>query len=147
MRSAFALLHSPLVGPSTWQLVNEQLPIDTRLILVAHSGTGPLLPRRRRAIAPSQRLCIRRCWLPRDGASRLDLLAAEIPPAAAQLRELLASGGRYPTWQDEDLRTSIPDPELRRRTLTRRSDPVPGARLVSATEAHRMGSRHVRGHP
>jgi thioesterase domain-containing protein len=96
----------------------ERARIRHPIVLTGHSGAGPLLP----AVAAALRRPVAGylfvdAGLPRDGATRLDLLAAEIPAAAAQLRELLASGQRYPGWQDEDLRASIPDPELRRRML------------------------------
>jgi hypothetical protein len=151
---AFALLHSPLVGPSTWAPVAQELrrrghvsaapalgesaeaapywqrhagafanslgdlSLDADLVLVAHSGAGPLLPAVRAELPrPIGGYLFVDAGLPRHRASRLDLLHEELPAAAAQLRDLLAAGGRYPTWEDADLREEIPDPEVRRRVL------------------------------
>jgi hypothetical protein len=152
----FALLHSPLVGSSTWVPVADQLrdrghdaitptleapehddrgpywrrhaaafaravsevPGDAAVVLVAHSGAGPLLPAVKAAMGRSVAgYTFVDASLPRAGASRLEVLAREIPPAAAGLRELLDAGGRYPTWADHELRASIPDAEIRRRVL------------------------------
>jgi hypothetical protein len=41
--------------------------------------------------------------LPRDGATRLELLAAEDPDMAAAFRAELERGGRFPQWGDADL--------------------------------------------
>jgi hypothetical protein len=152
----FALLHSPLVGPSTWVPVAEQLrhrghdamtptlegnetdrslpywrrhaatfaqalselPGDAAVVLVAHSGAGPLLPAVKQAMRrPIAGYVFVDAGLPSDGTSRLEMLAAEIPAAAAELRELLDAGGRYPTWSDEDLRAELPNAETRQGVL------------------------------
>ena len=98
--------------------VAAQLPGSAPVVLVAHSGAGPLLP----AIAERLGGRVRGhvfvdASIPEPGASRLELLAAELPEAAEQLRPLLGRGGRFPTWTDEDLRGEIPDEALRRRVL------------------------------
>ena len=86
----YVLIHSPLVGPFTWELVQQvmkeqnlrvivftlfddpnsalpywqqhaesvaqslaQIPPDQKIILVAHSGAGPLLPAIRQKLAQS----------------------------------------------------------------------------------------------
>ncbi len=92
-------------------------PVPDRrpLVLVGHSGAGPLLP----AIAQAARHPIAAylfvdAGLPEDGQSRLDLMMAEDAEFAGQLREHLAAGGRFPTWNEEDLREPIPDTRLRR---------------------------------
>jgi thioesterase domain-containing protein len=82
---------------------------DQPLILVGHSGAGPLLP----AIGHAARRPVAAylfvdAGLPRDGASRLD-----DPGFATYLRELYAAGGRYPNWTDVDLRALIPNPRQR----------------------------------
>jgi len=105
------------------------------LVLVGHSGAGPLLP----AIGQS---CGYRVGayifvdaaLPLDGKSRLDGMEADDPGFAAHLRGCLAAGGRFPTWNAEDWRAVIPDDrlrqrmvaELRPRPLAFFQEPIPG---------------------
>lgn len=154
MQPTFVLVHSPLVGPSTWSLVadelgrqgletivptlgndNPALPYweqhatevvealkvisqDVPLILVGHSGAGPLLP----AI---QQLAKRNvagyifvdAGILLDGRSQLDLMALESPEFAEQFREALQSGERFPTWSDEDLQDVLPDETFRQRIV------------------------------
>ncbi len=91
------------------------LPEDRALVLVGHSGAGPLLP----AIGES---CGRHVGAylfvdaapPLDGQSRLDDMEADDAEFAAQLHQHLASGGRFPDWSEEDLCPVIPDDRLRR---------------------------------
>jgi hypothetical protein len=82
-------------------------------ILVGHDGAGPLLPAARECLGRDVRGYIFvDSKLPRDGASRLDLLgdqrAATLFRAAARDRLLL-------TWSYEELRGVIPDDSIRRR--------------------------------
>ncbi len=93
----------------------ESLPRDRALVLVGHSGAGPLLP----AIGESCGRPIRTylfvdAALPLDGQSRLDDMEADDAEFAAQLHRHLASGGRFPDWSAEDLRAVIPNDRLRR---------------------------------
>jgi hypothetical protein len=151
----FVLVHSPLVGPSTWGLVVDRLrsrdvgtavpslrdrgeaggafwqqhamaaaamlaalPRGRPLVLVAHSGAGPLLPAIRQAAERDVAAYLFvDAGIPEDGASRLDLLRSEIPDVADQLWGHLESGGRYPEWLDDDLVDVIPDAEWRGRVL------------------------------
>jgi hypothetical protein len=88
------------------------------LILVGHSAAGPLLP----AIGQHTRRPIGAyvfvdAGLPHDGKSWLDMLGAEASDLAAQLRQHLASGERWPNWRDQELREAIPDDGLRRGVL------------------------------
>ncbi len=91
------------------------LPEDRALVLVGHSGAGPLLP----AIGEG---CGRHVGaylfvdaaLPLDGQSRLDDMEADDPEFARQLRQHLASGGRFPDWSEEDLCAVLPNDRLRR---------------------------------
>ena len=145
----FLLVHSPLVGSTTWTPVAEALkhagfevvvprldspaaiegtywsrharivadsiravPQDRVIVLVAHSGAGPLLP----AISAAMHRKIAGyiffdAGLPRDGASRLDLF-----DTAAERQEFRAAAvnGILPRWTDDDLRSAIPDDALRR---------------------------------
>ncbi len=92
------------------------LPPDRPVLLVAHSGAGPLLPplafARRAAHAPVAGYVFLDAALPRPGgtASRLDLLETEDPDLARDVRSVLEGGGRFPAWSDEDLTDDVPDP-------------------------------------
>ena len=147
----YALIHSPLVGPFTWELVyrsmtdggvkaiiptllddpNSTLPywqqhadsvardlaqISKRdnLVLVAHSGAGPLLP------AIHHRLTHSICayvfvdaGIPTGGLSRIELMKLEDQEWAEQFHEALLNGEQFPTWTEDDLHEIIPDRESR----------------------------------
>ena len=86
---------------------------DQPLVLVGHSGAGPLLPAVGAALErPILTYLFVDANIPCDGASRLELLGrpAEVEAFRASARE-----GLLPTWRDEDLREALPDPLLRRR--------------------------------
>jgi hypothetical protein len=148
-----ALVHSPLVGPLTWQAVAEVLrdegevvvvpdltrsvtrgspvlpavqqaaadAVDTAqppgpVVLVGHSGAGPLLPGiADRTAAPVRTLLYVDSLLPQAGASWFDRAPADL---ADHLRGL-ARDGLLPPWNEwfgagavEEL---LPDPHLRGR--------------------------------
>src|SRR5215208_4594361 len=114
----FVLVHSPLVGPSTWApvaAVLQALPAGRQVVLVGHSGAGPLLPAMRelggRDVAA---YLFVDAGLPEDSRSRLDLLRAEM---AEQLVAHLEAGGRFPEWTDADLAEIVPDAARRRQLL------------------------------
>lgn len=147
----FALIHSPLVGPATWQSVAHELeaqgfvvsvpvmhdadesnlpywqqhtdsiqqalrstPTDRPVILVGHSGAGPLLPVIRRQLPhPIVAYVFVDAGIPRPGASRLDLIAHESADWFQSFHALLVAGGRFPDWRDEDLIEEVPDEKLR----------------------------------
>jgi hypothetical protein len=91
------------------------IPTDLPLILVAHSGAGPLLPVLRQSIPhPVRAYVFVDAGIPRDGASRLELMKSEDPDWANDFQEDLEAGGHFPTWSLEDLREVIPDDSLRR---------------------------------
>lgn len=155
MKLTFCLIHSPLVGPTTWQPVataltaaggRALLPVldDARtpgdsyaashvasmadfvrrhcseeaLVLVGHSGAGPLLPAIGAALeTPPAAYLFVDAGLPRPGASRLALIREESPAWAEEFAAFLAAGGRFPAWDEEMLRALIPDPVLRRQTV------------------------------
>ena len=85
------------------------------LVLIAHSGAGPLLA----AVADELggrvlALFFVDAGLPKDQASRLDLLRTEMGDTFADAFEAhLRSGGRYPQWGDADLAPSVHDPAVR----------------------------------
>jgi len=91
----------------------EPVAPERPLILVGHSGAGPLLPATRQIIQRRVAAYIFvDAFIPRDGASRRDLF--ESHEGVAQFRQA-AADGLLPTWSEEDLRDVIPDPERRRR--------------------------------
>lgn len=171
MEPLLVLLHSPLVGPFTWEPVaellrtqghevlvpcvvsneKERIPCweqyalgvqqalgsfsaDRPLVLVGHSGAGPLLP----AINMlSGRTCAAYLFmdagLPHGGLSQLAKMEQTLPELGQQLRAQLQAGGCYPTWSDADLRELIPErqarmkllAELQPRGLTFFTEPLP----------------------
>jgi len=166
-----ALIHSPLVGPFTWQLVRDellkrqidtlvpplidhpdstlpywqqhaqsvaqglaQIPRDRRIVLVAHSGAGPLLPAIRQALPHTiGGYVFVDAGLPRDGLSRLELMRLQDQSWAAEFQQSLLQGRRFPDWTFDDLRDIVPDAdslrrlmaELQPRTLPFFSEPLP----------------------
>jgi len=93
------------------------IPVHTPLTLVAHSGAGPLLPVIREALAnPVSAYVFVDAGIPRNGASRLDLMKTEDPGWAEQFQAELERGERFPTWSVEELREVIPDESLRKQT-------------------------------
>ncbi|VAW43183.1 hypothetical protein MNBD_CHLOROFLEXI01-1972 [hydrothermal vent metagenome] len=96
----------------------KTLPTNEPIMLVAHSGAGPLLPAIRQQLCqPIAAYLFVDAGVAQDGQSRLDMLAEELPEMAPQLHKLLASGQRWPQWRDEDLAEAIPDAKLRQRLL------------------------------
>lgn len=150
MQSTFVLIHSPLVGPTTWSLVADLLrqrgieaivptlssnergipywkqhamdvvnalestPSGAKLVLVGHSGAGPLLPAVRQLAERSvSGYVFVDAGIPVDGMSHLDLRALESAEFAARFRQTLQEGERFPTWSEDDLCDIIPDAALR----------------------------------
>jgi Alpha/beta hydrolase family len=91
------------------------------VVLVGHSGACPLLP----AIGTAIDGTISAYVLvdgdlplaPGSGGSRIDLLREASPALADQLDALLAVGGSFPTWGDQNLVEEIPDQRLRARVV------------------------------
>lgn len=153
--SIFVLIHSPLVGPLTWEPVaheiqsrggktfvphladspNSSLPYwqqhaqsvqqaihtlakNPPLILVAHSGAGPLLPAIRQGLSnPISGYVFVDAGIPRDGHSRLDLMRLEDAEWAAGFEQGLLQGGQFPTWTANDLYAVIPNEALRHQVI------------------------------
>jgi hypothetical protein len=87
-------------------------PAGQRPVLVGHSGAGPLLPAIGREIGRAVGgYVFVDAILPSDDKPRL-----EAGPFGDYLRELYASGGRYPDWTEEML-GDIPDPGVRRQLV------------------------------
>ena len=155
MNPLLVLVHSPLVGPFTWSLVDELLhqrdfetlvpvltdvegidiplwqqhaeavkralgliPQTRPLILVGHSGAGPLLPAIRQVTGhPVTKYIFVDAGLPHGGKSRLAEMEENSPDLLKELRPHLEAGGRFPEWSDEELREVIPHDRLRRAML------------------------------
>lgn len=89
------------------------------VVLVGHSGAGPLLASvalaRRAARRPVAGYLFLDAGLPPTAApaSRLDLMRVEDADFAADLEGELATGGSFPTWSDDDLLDTVPDDDLR----------------------------------
>lgn len=89
-------------------------PEDTRVLLVAHSGAGPLLP----AIGhysprPVAGYLFVDAGILFQDASHLDLRRMENAEAAREFEQELRDGARFPTWTEDDLRDELPDKEMR----------------------------------
>lgn len=94
------------------------IPKNEPLILVAHSGAGPLLPVIRQGTAnPIHAYVFVDAGIPRDGATRLDMMKLEDPEWAKQFEGSLQRGERFPTWSSEDLREIIPEEKLRKQLV------------------------------
>lgn len=90
------------------------IPKDTFVTLVAHSGTGPLLPAIRETLPnPVNAYVFVDAGLPRAGSTRLDLMNSEDSGWAKEFRAYLEGGGSFPNWSFEDLQEILPDEELR----------------------------------
>jgi pimeloyl-ACP methyl ester carboxylesterase len=104
--------------PPYWQQHAEcvrralvSIPPERPLVLVGHSGAGPLLPALAQAARhPVSAYLFVDAGLPHPGKSQLE----EMPE---ELRRLLASGERFPNWKDEDLREDLPDGRVRQQLL------------------------------
>jgi len=94
------------------------VPKNESVTLVAHSGAGPLLPAIRQILPnPVKAYVFVDAGIPRNGASRLDLMKSEDPEWAAQFQEDLERGEHFPNWSMEDLQEIIPDVSLRKQMV------------------------------
>lgn len=94
------------------------IPSETPLTVIAHSGAGPLLPAIRQSMLhPVKAYLFVDAGIPRDGASRLDLMKWEDPDWAEEFQQELTRGERFPTWSFDDLQDVIPDSSLRRQMV------------------------------
>ena len=151
----YVLIHSPLVGPLTWQLIHHEMekrgiesivptlsdypnstlpywqqhaeslakslaqtPQNRRLVLVAHSGAGPLLPIISQSMVHSIGAYVFvDAGIPRNGAARIDLMRLEYPEWAEQFHQTLLPGDQFPNWNDDDLQEVIPNDTLRQKMI------------------------------
>jgi hypothetical protein len=92
--------------------------VGENLVLVAHSGAGALLPAiRERVSAEIAGYVFVDAVVPRDGASRIDVIRFDAPEWAAELQAYLETGARFPEWTDDDLRDVVPNDGIRRGLL------------------------------
>ena len=95
-----------------------KVPPERRVVLVAHSGAGPLLPSIRDTITQTVAACLFvDASLPHPNQSTLDELAINAPELAKELYPHLLAGGSYPNWSAKDLSDTIPDPLVLKRLL------------------------------
>ncbi len=88
-------------------------PAAEPVVLVGHSGTGPLLPGIARAGAgPVAAYIFVDAGLPAGGESRMGTGGF-----ADYLHDLYAGGERFPNWREEDLRDVVPDSAARARLV------------------------------
>jgi len=88
--------------------------VETKLVLVGHSGAGPLLPAIR-AELPHRigSYIFVDAGVPRANATRLDLMRGEDRAWAEEFETYLKGGGTFPNWTDASLSEIIPDPDTR----------------------------------
>ena len=112
---------------------------DQPLVLIGHSGAGPLLPQlgfaRYSAGVPVRGYIFLDAMLPRvpQATTRLDLMALEDPDLASALAGVLGDGQRFPDWAESELTGELPDPGhramllagLRPRSLDFFTEPLP----------------------
>ena len=111
-----------------------QIPAQQKIVLVAHSGAGPLLPAvRQQWNHPVFSYIFVDAGIPRAGLSRLDLMKLEDAEWAEQFHQSLLQGEVFPTWTENDLKEIVPEAEsrqklvdeLRPRSLQFFTEPIP----------------------
>ena len=118
-------LRDPLGRQPCWQrtvggvqATVHYVPDGQPIVLVGHSGAGPLLSAAAAAVRlPISAYLFVDAGLSHPGTSRLDAIASEDAASAAELRAALDAGLRFPAWTDDDLRPIVPDPDRRRSLL------------------------------
>jgi hypothetical protein len=95
-----------------------ELPRTAPLILVAHSGAGPLLPVIRQSVPnPVHAFVFVDAGIPHENATRLEMMRTEGSTWAQDFQAYLEAGGRFPNWSSEDLREILPEDRLREQLL------------------------------
>ena len=96
-----------------------QIPKSIPITWVTHSGAGPIVPAIRQLLAsPVNAYVFVDAGVPRNGASRLDLMKSEDSDWAQEFQQYLEGGGRFPNWSADDLREIIPDTDVREQMMT-----------------------------
>ncbi len=90
----------------------QEIPAELPLLLVAHSGAGPILPAIKMAMRnPVAGYIFADAGWPEDGKSRLDVVG---DPLQVERFRRSMQGEFLPVWSDAELREVIPDDEIRR---------------------------------
>lgn len=118
-------LRDPLGRQPCWQrtvggvqAALHEIPDGQPIVLVGHSGAGPLLSAAGAAVRlPISAYLFVDASLSHPGTSRLDAMASEDAASASELRAALDAGLRFPARTDHDLRPIVPDPDRRRSLL------------------------------
>jgi hypothetical protein len=124
----YVLVASPFTGPFAWSKVADVLrargervavrdvddtALDPPVVVVAHSGAGPHLPRLALAIPGVTGMVLVDALLPHPGRS----WAQTVPDAFADMLKAQAVDGLLPPWPEwwgeERMRDLVPDDELR----------------------------------
>lgn len=143
----FVLIHSPLLGPLTWQAVAGHLraqghdaytpeladhPQSERPLWEQHVDSVEIPTRGAVLVGHSGAGALLPAIGERIGAAalvfvdavllfepmtRLDLMRAEDADWADEFERFLRAGGTFPNWQEDDLRALIPDTALRQALL------------------------------
>ncbi|MCI0709020.1 MAG: alpha/beta hydrolase [Chloroflexi bacterium] len=143
----FVLIHSPLVGTFTWQLVAKHLQAEGHGVFTPElvddpQSDIPLWQQEVNSIEfPEQEIILvghsgAGALLPAisarfdvqgyifvdavllfGAATRLEMLDAEDVAFASEFEAFLRKGGQFPNWQDEDLRLQIPDDDVRQKLM------------------------------
>lgn len=94
------------------------IPENVPVVLVAHSGAGPLLPLIRESIPNLvQAYIFVDAGIPQDHATRMDMMKSEDSNWAQEFQAYLESGGQFPNWSNDDLRQIVPDDKLREQLI------------------------------
>ena len=143
MAAGYVLVASPFTGPFAWSKVADVLRergervavrdvddivLDPPVVLVAHSGGGPHLPRLAAEIPGVTGMVLVDALLPHPGRS----WAQTVPDAFAERLKAQAVDGLLPPWPewwgDARMRELVPDDDLRV-AFVRACPAVPAARL------------------
>jgi SAM-dependent methyltransferase len=152
--AAVVLVHSPLVGPSTWHgvakeltdagydtavpdlsgahenqaiiaAVVDQVPRDRDIVLIGHSRAGPLLPAIADALGRVRSIVYVDARLPRPGVSWVDDAPPELVEHIRSTVDADNTVARWPDWwPPEELPLIVPD-EGQREALLRESPRLP----------------------
>jgi pimeloyl-ACP methyl ester carboxylesterase len=128
MRPGYVLVAGPFTGPFAWSKVADVLrqrgervvvrdvddiALDSPVVLVAHSGGGPHLPRLAAEMPGVVGMVLVDALLPHPGRS----WAQTVPDAFAERLTSQAVDGRLPPWPEwwgeERMRELVPDDDLR----------------------------------
>lgn len=86
---------------------------EISVILVAHSGAGPLLPVLRQSIPnPVHAYVFVDAGIPHN-ATRLEMMKSEDSNWAEEFQSYLEGGKRFPNWRSEDLADILPNENIR----------------------------------